>query len=178
MAAGNGNQQQNNNLKTQEARTIAGTNQPYTGLVVKLGEFEYTTVGGGIEGDRQQLEPLGTNTNMDTDTSPNNNNINNFVYLEDYDIGTGDGILSVSDVIYWNNQGKPDVAEVVMGFVTSGNMPPNRPPRNGQSNNQQNNMGPRNGGAGGGLGTRNNNQINPGGNVGGGNTNMGGGGSH
>ena len=49
-------------------RHIAGTNQPYTGMVVKLGEFEYTTVGGGIEGDRQQLEPVDTNTNMDTDT--------------------------------------------------------------------------------------------------------------
>tara|TARA_B100001094_G_C17619130_1_gene524981 strand:+ start:69 stop:509 length:441 start_codon:yes stop_codon:yes gene_type:complete len=43
-------------------RKIAGTNVAYTGMVVRLGEFEYTTVGGGIEGDRQQLEPLDTNT--------------------------------------------------------------------------------------------------------------------
>ena len=98
MAAGNGNQQQNNN-QLEESRKIAGTNQPYTGMVVKLGEFEYTTVGGGIEGDRQQLEPLDTNTdtNIDTNTLPNNNT-NNLVYLEDYDIGTGDGKLEVSDV--------------------------------------------------------------------------------
>jgi len=39
-------------------RKIAGTNKVYTGMVVKLGDFEYTTVGGGIEGDRQQLEPV------------------------------------------------------------------------------------------------------------------------
>ena len=71
MAAGNGNQQQNNN-QTQQARHIAGTHQPYTGTVVKLGEFEYTTVGGGIEGDRQQLEPLDTNTNMDTESNDSN----------------------------------------------------------------------------------------------------------
>ena len=45
-----------------EERKIAGTNQTYTGTIVRLGEFEYTTVGGGIEGDRQQLEPLDTNT--------------------------------------------------------------------------------------------------------------------
>ena len=57
-------------------RKIAGTNQTYSGTVVKLGEFEYTTIGGGIEGNRQQLEPLDTNT--DTDISPNNdNNTNN-----------------------------------------------------------------------------------------------------
>ena len=46
-------------------RKIAGTNQVYTGMVVKLGDFEYTTVGGGIEGDRQQLEPMD-----DSDTLP------------------------------------------------------------------------------------------------------------
>ena len=46
-------------------RKIAGTNQVYTGMVVKLGDFEYTTVGGGIEGYRQQLEPMD-----DSDTLP------------------------------------------------------------------------------------------------------------
>ena len=64
MATGNGNQQQNNNQPIQ-GRKIAGTNVAYTGMVVKLGEFEYTTVGGGIEGDRQQLEPMNTNTPQD-----------------------------------------------------------------------------------------------------------------
>ena len=57
-----------------EGRKIAGTNVAYTGMVVKLGEFEYTTVGGGIEGDRQQLEPLDTNTpelNIETNSNQN-----------------------------------------------------------------------------------------------------------
>ena len=73
MATGNGNQQQNNNQPIQ-GRKIAGTNEAYTGMVVKLGEFEYTTVGGGVEGDRQQLEPLDTNTpelNIETNSNQN-----------------------------------------------------------------------------------------------------------
>tara|TARA_B100001094_G_scaffold130419_1_gene126256 strand:+ start:221 stop:799 length:579 start_codon:yes stop_codon:yes gene_type:complete len=79
MATGNGNQQQNNNQPIQ-GRKIAGTNVAYTGMVVKLGEFEYTTVGGGIEGDRQQLEPMNTNTPQDIvnpmSTSETSNNPN------------------------------------------------------------------------------------------------------
>ena len=72
MATGNGNQQQNNN-QLEESRKIAGTGESYIGMVVKLGDFEYTTVGGGIEGDRQQLEPLNTTLNT---LPPINNNIN------------------------------------------------------------------------------------------------------
>ena len=83
MAAGNNNQQQNNN-QLEESRKIAGTNQPYTGTVVKLGEFEYTTVGGGIEGDRQQLEPL--DTNIDTSL---NNGTNNGDVITPFVVGDG-----------------------------------------------------------------------------------------
>ena len=43
MATGNGNQQQNNNQPIQ-GRKIAGTNVAYTGMVVKLGEFELLVV--------------------------------------------------------------------------------------------------------------------------------------
>jgi len=59
-------------------RKIAGTNEIYTGMVVKLGEFEYTTVGGGIEGDRQQLEPMDT-----SETSPPATNDNNTLITKD-----------------------------------------------------------------------------------------------
>ena len=34
---------------------INGTNEPYTGRVIKIGDLFYTTQGGGIEGDRQQI---------------------------------------------------------------------------------------------------------------------------
>jgi len=53
-------------------RRIIGTNEVWNGLVVKLGDFEYTTVGGGIEGDRQQLEPIQDSTNDTVETRNNN----------------------------------------------------------------------------------------------------------
>ena len=87
MAAGNGNQQQNNN-QTEESRKIAGTNETYTGIVVKLGEFEYTTVGGGIEGDRQQLESMDTNTpelNIEITSNTSNNNPVTRTFTNRYD---------------------------------------------------------------------------------------------
>ena len=62
-------------------RKIAGTNEVYTGMVLKLGEFEYTTVGGGIEGNRQQLEPMDV-----SETSPPATNNNNTLISEEVDI--------------------------------------------------------------------------------------------
>ena len=75
----NKNQTQNNNQLAQ-SRKIAGTGDIYTGMVVKLGEFEYTTVGGGIEGDRQQLQPLINNTpdseeNLSNQVTPSESNM-------------------------------------------------------------------------------------------------------
>jgi len=125
-------------------RHIAGTNEIWRGMVVKLGEFEYTTVGGGIEGDRQQLSPI-ENQLEETD---NTNEPVIFEYFEDYDIGTNDGVLNTVDVVYWNNQGRNDIAQFVSQFILSGNFPPNRPTQGGQGgmsnqqNNQQNNIGP------------------------------------
>jgi len=148
-----------------EERKIAGTSETYSGMVVKLGEFEYTTVGGGIEGDRQQLEPVDTTTLDETlppvidtegDTNDITDNTNDFVYLEDYDIGTNDGILNTVDAVYWNNLGRTDIASIVQQFIISGNYPPNRPTQ-------------------GGGGMSENTGNNPGGNVGG-NGNQGGGG--
>ena len=42
---------------------IIGTKEPYNGKVIKIGDLFYTTQGGGIEGDRQQLEPIQDSTN-------------------------------------------------------------------------------------------------------------------
>ena len=63
-------------------RKIAGTNETYTGMVIKLGEFEYTTVGGGIEGDRQQLAPMDDTS----EASPPTTNNNNILISEEVDI--------------------------------------------------------------------------------------------
>ena len=60
----------NGENQTQSSYKIAGTNQPYTGLTVNVGGFLYTTVGGGIEGDRQQVIPTG---NGNTSQTQNNN---------------------------------------------------------------------------------------------------------
>ena len=112
-------------------RKIAGTSEVYTGMVVKLGEFEYTTIGGGIEGDRQQLEPVEnvTDTPPPTTTTPTinaNSPLSDFEFLEDYDVGTGDGILKVNDVVYCNELGRSDVASFITQFLTSGAFPPSR----------------------------------------------------
>jgi len=45
---------------------IVGTKEPYTGRVIKIGDQFYTTVGGGIEGDRQQVEPIEALGDFDT----------------------------------------------------------------------------------------------------------------
>ena len=60
---------------------IVGTKEPYTGRVIKIGDQFYTTVGGGIEGDRQQLEPMDT-----SETSPPVTNNNNTLISEEVDI--------------------------------------------------------------------------------------------
>ena len=64
-----------NGNQLEQSRKIAGTGQVYTGMVVKLGDFEYTTVGGGIEGDRQQLEPIETSTNNLSPTPMSNGDV-------------------------------------------------------------------------------------------------------
>ena len=112
-------------------RKIAGTGETYTGMVIKLGEFEYTTIGGGIEGDRQQLAPMDTSNDSSppmttTSTINANSPLSDFEFLEDYDIGTGDGILKVNDVVYWNELGRSDIASFITQFLTSGDFPPSR----------------------------------------------------
>ena len=109
MAAGNDNQQQNNN-QLEQSRKIAGTNVAYTGMIVKLGEFEYTTMGGGIEGDRQQLEPLDTNTpelNIETNSNQNlpQDNINPMPTSETSDNTNPVTRTFVSRVTYYRQDG-------------------------------------------------------------------------
>tara|TARA_Y100000592_G_C5370532_1_gene268295 strand:+ start:85 stop:615 length:531 start_codon:yes stop_codon:yes gene_type:complete len=90
-------------------RKIAGTNEIYTGMVIKLGDFEYTTVGGGIEGDRQQLAPMDT-----SETSPPTTNNNNTLISEEVNIVedvvttfvVGDGSL-FGNGSYFYNDGTP-----------------------------------------------------------------------
>jgi len=90
-------------------RRIAGTSEVYDGKVVRLGEFEYTTVGGGIEGDRQQLEPLDTNTpELNTEITPNQNlqgNVNPMPTGEDVvtPFVVGDGSMFGNGTYFYSN---------------------------------------------------------------------------
>ena len=117
-------------------RRIAGTSEVYDGKVVKLGEFEYTTVGGGIEGDRQQLEPMESTDEEVISTPTQDSPITDFVFLEDYDVGTNDGVLTVADAIYWNELERNDIAQFIQQFIASQNFPPNRPVQGGQADEQ------------------------------------------
>tara|TARA_Y100001937_G_C7031728_1_gene290430 strand:- start:283 stop:738 length:456 start_codon:yes stop_codon:yes gene_type:complete len=49
---------------------IIGSKEPYNGRVIKIGDSLFTTVGGGIEGDRQEVESI--NTQTQTQTQNNN----------------------------------------------------------------------------------------------------------
>tara|TARA_Y100000361_G_C10997134_1_gene257315 strand:+ start:69 stop:611 length:543 start_codon:yes stop_codon:yes gene_type:complete len=60
------------------AYRIVGTHQQYSGKVIKIGDLLYTTAGGGIEGDRQQVEeaPVGTiDTTRNIATSPDSRDV-------------------------------------------------------------------------------------------------------
>ena len=46
-------QETNNTMEVQYK--VYGTNEPYFGHVVRVGEYDYTTVGGALEGDSVQL---------------------------------------------------------------------------------------------------------------------------
>ena len=49
------NTQQSGNQATMK---VYGTNEPYSGLTVNIGGYEYTTVGGALEGNSLQLTPI------------------------------------------------------------------------------------------------------------------------
>ena len=62
MAEANGNMTQDTTLDDvqvqQATMKVYGTNEPYMGLMVTIAGFEYTTVGGALEGDSVQLVPI------------------------------------------------------------------------------------------------------------------------
>ena len=79
---------------------IVGTKKPYNGKVIKIGDLFYTTQGGGIEGDRQQVEVLEapstspsviTNNNLDggqpTPSDINRDVVTTFVVGENSNFG-------------------------------------------------------------------------------------------
>ena len=62
MAETNGNMTQDTTLDdvqiNQATMKVYGTNEPYIGRTVTIAGFEYTTVGGALEGDSFQLVPI------------------------------------------------------------------------------------------------------------------------
>ena len=62
MAAVNGDTTQDTTLDDvqvqQATMKVYGTNEPYIGTTVMIGGFEYTTVGGALEGTSLQLTPI------------------------------------------------------------------------------------------------------------------------
>jgi len=53
---------------------IIGSKEPYNGRVIKIGDSLFTTVGGGIEGDRQEVESVNIgNTNNQNNQTQNDN---------------------------------------------------------------------------------------------------------
>ena len=79
---------------------IIGTKEPYNGKVIKIGDLFYTTRGGGIEGDRQQVEALEapstspsviTNNNLDggqpTPSNTNRDVVTTFVVGDNSNFG-------------------------------------------------------------------------------------------
>jgi len=75
---------------------IYGTNEPYSGMVVEVGGYLYTTDGGTLQGDSYQLIPTANHTNvpnanLNTDNNPNfaNNSDNQRVVVTS---GTGNGV--------------------------------------------------------------------------------------
>ena len=121
---------------------VYGTNEPYSGLTVELGGLQYSTVGGALEGFSLQLTPLAPGEQLDdADTTigdnsmggTNNNGGSGLIYLEQYDVGTGDGILNSVDIQYWINLGRQDIVNEIVVFINTGNMPPNQPNQGGQA---------------------------------------------
>tara|TARA_R100001377_G_C3146333_1_gene94609 strand:- start:91 stop:654 length:564 start_codon:yes stop_codon:yes gene_type:complete len=70
MAEANGNQTQDttmDNVQTQQATMkVYGTNEPYIGRMVTIAGYEYTTVGGALEGDSLQLIPIENGNSNET----------------------------------------------------------------------------------------------------------------
>ena len=69
MAAGNNNETQQDNQLQQQHYVIYGTGEQYSGNMVNVGGYLYTTKGGALEGDSLQLV-LQENGSEGTDDNP------------------------------------------------------------------------------------------------------------
>ena len=61
-----------NGNTTQASYRIVGTDRTYSGLVVMIGGHPYTTDGGTLQGNSQQLELVGNNNTSQTQTQNDN----------------------------------------------------------------------------------------------------------
>lgn len=61
-----------NGNTTQASYRIVGTDRTYSGLVVMIGGHPYTTDGGTLQGNSQQLELIGNNNTSQTQTQNDN----------------------------------------------------------------------------------------------------------
>ena len=61
-----------NGNTTQASYRIVGTDRTYSGLVVMVGGHPYTTDGGTLQGNSQQLELVGNNNTSQTQTQNDN----------------------------------------------------------------------------------------------------------
>ena len=61
-----------NGNTTQASYRIVGTERTYSGLVVMVGGHPYTTDGGTLQGNSEQLELIGNNNLSQTQTQNNN----------------------------------------------------------------------------------------------------------
>ena len=61
-----------NGNTTQASYRIVGTDRTYSGLVVMVGGHPYTTDGGTLQGNSQQLELIGNNNTSQTQTQNDN----------------------------------------------------------------------------------------------------------
>ena len=171
------------------AYRIVGTHQQYSGKVIKIGDLLYTTSGGGIEGDRQQVEeaPLGTtNQTRNIATSPDSRDVvtqftvgdnsafgrNSYYYSNGSRVSNGTPLhhhtVPPNNRASFMTQHTMDGSEEDI-FLTPQNNASLRRARTRTRPNQLGSASP---------GSRNlpgGNDTNPGGNVGGGNTNQGGG---
>jgi len=71
----------NNKNGNQASMKVYGTNEAYVGRTVRIGGFDYTTIGGALEGTSVQLVPMG-NRNQNNNTKAFGDDLG----LDDFDL--------------------------------------------------------------------------------------------
>ena len=77
---------------------IVGTDEPYNGNVVMVGDLIYTTVGGGVEGNRQQVVSMGNGNTSQTQTQNDNPVTETFVSTTIYYRQDGTTVPAGADI--------------------------------------------------------------------------------